>query len=68
MWRPNKHQQPPMWISNLIEEHWHEDLSEHEEHKCGYENNNAKTSMVDRRNIKIINMETCLSANLKFIT
>ncbi len=34
--------------------------------KCGYYNNNAKTSMVDYRNIKSTSMETCLSANSKF--
>ncbi len=55
-------------IENLHEEHHHEDLSEHDKHQCGYQNNSVRTSMAYQKNIKSTNMETCLNANLKLTT
>ncbi len=55
-----------VWISNLHKEHQYEDLLEHEKHQCVYQNNSARTLLIDQRHIKSTNMETSMSANSKF--
>jgi hypothetical protein len=57
-----------MNIENLHEEHQHKDLLEHDNHQCGYQNNNVRTLMADEKNIKSTNMDTCLNANSKLTT
>jgi hypothetical protein len=50
----------------LAQKNQYEDLLDNEKHQCGYQNNSARTSLAYQRHIKSTNMETSLSANLKF--